>query len=163
MSKIIIGVGNRLMGDDGFGSCLAEILKEFIFNADVIDLGLSPLFNIELDNYNTIIILDIANINDEYGIYELKANQNLEPLTHDLGLSILLKMYDNKKFYLIACKPESIDIREGLSEKCIERIEKILPIFKRFLEEQGIKTNFNIPDIIRYIKEKCVYNPEKSK
>ncbi|AAK41460.1 Hydrogenase formation/expression factor related protein [Saccharolobus solfataricus P2] len=156
--KAIIGVGNRLMKDDGFGSCLAEVIINKVKNAVVVDLGLGNLLSVDLDKYDTVIIIDVANINEEYGIFKITSTSKgiLEQSLHELGLNTILKLYEDKQFYIIVCKPEEIQIGYGLSKDCLLRIEKLIPEFKAFLKKLGIDADFNVMDIIEEIKERCV-------
>ncbi|QXJ35508.1 hydrogenase maturation protease [Saccharolobus shibatae] len=158
--KLIIGVGNRLMKDDGFGSCLAEVIIGKVNNAEVIDLGLGNLLGIDLEKYDTIIILDVANISEDYGIYKITqtSEEGLEQSLHDSGLNTILKIYENKDFYIVACKPEEIEVGYGLSKECFLRIEKLIPEFMTFLKKLGIDADFNVMEIIEEIKERCAYS-----
>lgn len=156
MKVVIVGVGNRLMGDDGFGSCLAEIIKDYILGAEVLDLGTSNLLNIDINKYDIVVLLDIANIDSEYGIYEVKRGSDYDFSLHDLGLNLVLKLYEDKKFYVVACKPYIVDINFRLSEECINRLVKLFPIFKLFMEKFGVKINLEVSDITKLVKEKCV-------
>jgi hydrogenase maturation protease len=158
--KIIIGVGNRLMKDDGFGSCLAEVIIGKVNNAEVIDLGLGNLLGVDLDKYDTIIILDVANINEEYKIFKIIPTDEgkFEETLHDLGLNTILKLYEDKEFYIVTCKPEEIEVGYGLSKECLLRIEKLIPEFTAFLKKLEINADFRVRDIIEELKKRCAYS-----
>ena len=59
---LIFGVGNRLRGDDGFGSCFAEALKKCgIDCCSVVVLETMHVYAVDyVKGYNTIIILDVV-------------------------------------------------------------------------------------------------------
>ncbi|MEM2489018.1 MAG: hydrogenase maturation protease, partial [Thermoplasmata archaeon] len=68
MKKVlIIGVGNRILGDDGVGSLLVERISDLVNdNIDVIDAGISlyeHLWSLQFEENlpDMILIMDIMN------------------------------------------------------------------------------------------------------
>jgi len=152
---VIIGVGNRLMGDDGFGSCIADALMGKVKNAYVTDLGPGSLLGVNLEKYNVIVIIDVGNIEEDYGIYSISPNGRFDISLHDLGLASVVNLYKDKTFYLVACKPERIDIQYGLSKECKSRVRELIPILIKFLSGLGVQLLGNQEEIVNYIEKGC--------
>ena len=151
----IIGVGNRLMGDDGFGSCLADALMGKVRNAYVTDLGPGNLLGVNLEKYDIIVIIDVGNIEEDYGIYRISPSGRFDISLHDLGLASVVNLYKNKTFYLVACKPERIDIQFGLSKECKSRIRELIPVLIKFLSGLGVQLLGDQEEIVNYIEKGC--------
>jgi len=152
---VIIGVGNRLMGDDGFGSCLADALLGKVKNAKVIDLGPGTLIGINLEEFDVIIVIDVGNIEEDYAIYRINPSGRFDISLHDLGLSSVVNLYKDKMFYLVACKPEVIDLQYGLSKECVLRIKELMPLFMKFLSELGVQVLSSQEEIVNSIEKEC--------
>lgn len=155
MKAAIIGFGNKLMSDDGFGSCLADALLGKIKDAHVMDLGPGNLLGVNLEKYDIIIIIDVGNIEEDHGIYKVNPSESFNYLLHDLGLASAANLYKDKVFYIVVCKPERIDIGYGLSEECKFRIKRLIPAFIKFLSDLGIQIVGNQDDIVSYIENEC--------
>ena len=97
-----MGFGNNVMGDDGFGSCLADTLLGKVKNAYVTDLGPGNLLGLNLEGYDVIVLIDVGNIEEDYGIYRINPSGRFDISLHDLGLSSVVNLYKDKAFYLVA-------------------------------------------------------------
>lgn len=149
----LIGLGNRLYGDDAIGSITAECLNAFDASAN----GFEALAMIEKDDI--VIFIDAMIMDEEYNLFNVNVN-NLDYIEisdpHRLSpIQILsLSAKSNKKpkeAYILAIKPEKIDW-PGLSDKAIERLEKALNKYKDFFEKMGIKIDNE--KVINCVKEK---------
>lgn len=132
---LLLGIGNRLKGDDGFGSILADRLKAFEGGGlKVIDAGEVP------ENYidqildfapHYLIILDTICLRDkkpgEIVVLKERDVGNLSISTHAPSLSLLLKVLRlsglNFKAHFLGVVPKNINMGEGLSEEVKEAIE----------------------------------------
>jgi hydrogenase maturation protease len=69
MKKIVVlGVGNRLMGDDGFGPRIIEALekREMPSNVELIDAGVGGMAILSwIENTDKVIIIDSVQTNNE--------------------------------------------------------------------------------------------------
>lgn len=155
MSIVIIGVGNRLMGDDGFGSCLAEAIRKKVRNADVIDLGLGNLLSVNLEKYHIIILIDVADVS-ECGIYKVSQFSEKDLSLHSLGLQTVMEIYPDKKFFVVACRPNSIELGQGLSQDLVVEVGHFIPKLAQFLKSFNVE--INTEEVIKYIREECSYN-----
>jgi len=130
---MILGVGNRLRGDDGAGSHLIERLAGKVSFAHA-DGGVAPenhLEKIVAERPDSLLIVDTADFSGRPGAYAL-----FDPLdllagglsTHSLSLGMLydyLKARLQVKIWLLAIQPETIGLQEGLSARISEAVDVI--------------------------------------
>jgi hydrogenase 3 maturation protease len=132
---LVLGIGNRLKGDDGFGSILADRLKALEGEGlKVIDAGEVP------ENYihqildfapQYLIILDTICLKDkkpgEIVILKEKDVGNLSISTHAPSLSLFLKVLRlsglNFKAHFLGVVPKNVNMGEGFSEEVKEAIK----------------------------------------
>ena len=155
----IIGVGNRLMGDDGLGSYLAQALQGNVEGAEVIDLGSAGVNAIDyLKEFDVVVILDAVAI-DQEGVYVSEENVNErdpDQLTstvldfelsgsHGLGIQstllILKLMGYSPKIFIIGHKPYVIEPMKGISDKLKEKVPQILDMLQEVLKPYNVRIN----------------------
>ena len=129
-SLTIIGVGNRLRGDDAVGPMLIdELSARPDSHLELIDGGSDPLGVLEyLEDRQNVIIVDACQMGREPGdlvcFTPSEASMILvdEPLSlHGLGLAEALRMADSlhmlpEDLKIIGIEPYSIQFNGGLSE-----------------------------------------------
>ena len=134
---LIIGMGNRLKGDDGVGSIIAEKLKEKIRkeNLFVIDAENAP------ENYTgkikeispeLLLIIDAVDFNSypgDFKIFEINEIKDTTVSTHNFSISLLKKFIKVDEIYLLGIQPENISFGENLSERVKKSVEKIIEKF----------------------------------
>jgi hydrogenase 3 maturation protease len=134
---LIIGIGNRLKGDDGVGSIIAEKLKEKIReeNLFVIDAENAP------ENYTgkikeispeLLLIIDAVDFNSypgDFRIFEIDEIKDTTVSTHNFSISLLKKFIKVDEIYLLGIQPENISFGENLSERVKKSVEKIIKKF----------------------------------
>lgn len=129
----VIGVGNPLFGDDGFGIRVVEELRkapDLPEGVDVIDGGSMGVELIEyLEDYRRVIIVDAAEMGLSHGemrvvrpeeVRSLEKGKPLSLHSTDILGTIELGRVLNKTLadiYVVAVEPEILEIREGLSPK----------------------------------------------
>ena len=106
MKVLIIGVGNLLKGDDGFGLHIADLLRnEGLGDTVVIKDGVSGIDILgEIEGYEKVIIIDAIKTGGQPGtIYtfslnELKMQESEHSFSsHNLDLPLLIEL--GKKIY----------------------------------------------------------------
>ena len=122
---VIIGVGNRLRGDDGFGPFVIDLLRGDV-GAHLIDAGPSP------ENFTgvvksirptLILIVDAIDFGGSPGeLIALDPERLAEspPSTHSFSLALLaryLREETGARTLLIGVQPKSISLGEGMSEE----------------------------------------------
>ncbi|MEJ2777268.1 hydrogenase maturation protease [Stygiolobus sp. RP850M] len=115
--KVVIGVGNAFMKDDGCGSLVAQALDGLI-PIDVKDLGMGSLSIIDdIRDYDEIIIIDASDIDSDVEVFEIKTELEDEipqaVISMSLGGSHSMSMRDiltilnsdgkNRKMIVIGC------------------------------------------------------------
>lgn len=133
MKILVAGVGNRLMGDDGFGPRVIDLLsKENLpSNTEARDIGTAGLtIATDLEDYNIVIFIDSMEMEGKPGkLYRSRVVvgdttediADLARLTlHEAGLQGLLKFARAintlpERVILIGCKPKDIGLSLELS------------------------------------------------
>ena len=155
---LVLGCGNLLFGDDGFGPAVAEeIVRRYPIpdNAAVINLGLSSrdfLFDVLLsdDRPRRIVVVDALRCEGkgtgeifEVPLETLAAGAGNDFSFHRGPTSSLLKEIRDLcgvEVVILACQPESIPdvISPGLSSPVREAVPRASQwIFERYLQPKG--------------------------
>lgn len=138
---VILGIGNRLKGDDGAGSIIAEKLREKIKNKNilVIDAEKSPenyLGVIKKFHPSLILIIDAVDFGSfpgDFRIFKIEEIKDTTISTHNFSLSFLKKLIGNTEIYILGIQPEKIKIGEEISKYVSNSIEKIFTFLKSFI------------------------------
>ncbi len=130
---IIIGIGNVLRGDDGFGPLLIERIKDNV-NAVCIDAGSAP------ENYagkitklkpDTILIVDAVHLGLKPGEYEILKKNDINKsgfTTHTLSPVMFIEYLEkeiNANIYIIGIQPENTSFGEEISGNVAETLKKL--------------------------------------
>ncbi len=156
MEKIgVMGVGNILLGDEGFGVHFIERLRkkyEFPENVELIDGGTAGIFLSPLIDYiKKMIIVDVVAVDAEPGsifIYDRedffidKLPIKLSP--HQIGLQEVLFLNDMKGsapeyLKLVGIVPKSLDAKTELSSEVKSKMEEIEDIVIGELRKLGVE------------------------
>jgi len=151
----VMGVGNVLLRDEGFGVKLLYILQaryEFPDNVVLIDGGTAGiLLSPEIDNLDKLIIVDVVRAKGKPGdikIYE-KEDFFLDRLPlklspHQLGLQEVLLLNEikgscPKEIKLIGVIPKSIETGTNLSSELEEKIPEVERLVIETLKGWGVE------------------------
>jgi len=139
---VVLGVGNRLRGDDAIGSLVTDKLGKFE-GLMVIDCATTP------ENYiepvvrlapERILIVDACDFGGKPGEFRLFEREDIERLaagllsTHTLPLSMTVALLEQQlktRIQLLGVQPERIDFGEKLSEPVAEST----PALVRFITD----------------------------
>jgi len=160
MRVFIAGIGNKYMGDDGFGPKVVEELlsKEIPSGVEVRDVGLCGItLAPELADYDMVIFVDAVNMDSKPGTIYCKKIERGDELKgekgdafsflsiHETSLKELISFAAAigtlpKEVFVIGCEVKEVLLREGLSEE-VERgvkeaIDLILGLLKRYCERE---------------------------
>lgn len=146
--NLIVGCGNILYGDDGFGPEVIKYMKEnkvtFPGDTILIDGATSAphyIFTLPEDKWKNIIIIDIASMNKNPGeldILEIDEVVENERYMDVHGLSATYPLHalkDRVNIRIVACQPENVpvDMDMGLSNivkssipECVELTKAVL-------------------------------------
>jgi len=151
---LIAGVGNRLMGDDGFGPRVVELLssRSLPENVDLKDLGTSGITAaMEIEGYDLVIFLDSMKMEGDPGtirqveidVHDM-TEQDVLGLTeislHEAGLEELIKFSKAigslpPRIILIGCKPKiiclGIELSAEVEQASHEAEKRVLEIIRQ--------------------------------
>ncbi|NQV15651.1 hydrogenase maturation protease [bacterium] len=125
----VIGIGNRLRGDDAIGPMVIDALRErHDTELKLVDAGNDALGILEyFDNQGSIMIVDACRMNKAPGtVLEFNASKaamvlDMDPLSlHGLGLAEALQMAESlqmlpSELKIIGIEPDSIQFSGNLS------------------------------------------------
>ncbi len=156
MKKVgIMGVGNILLSDEGFGVKLLYLVKakyDFPENVVLIDGGTAGIFlSPEIDQLDKLLIVDVVKAEGKPGdirIYEKedffidKLPLKLSP--HQLGLQEVLLLNEIKgtcpeEVKLIGIIPKSIETGTFLTSELEEKIPEVERLVLEILKSWGIE------------------------
>jgi hydrogenase maturation protease len=174
---LVVGVGNRFMGDDGCGSYAAETLQRILGGArglEIRDLGSGPMNLIyeasTLSSYSGLIIIDASlgtRAGDSevisLGLDEARVERIVSGHTLDVytTLSLIRKMgHQVPPTLLITCgvEEEELSPRLGLSEKALRSTVAAVKRVLEILMRMGIsQLDLDEEDILQVLRS--VVNP----
>ncbi len=121
---VIIGIGNPLRGDDGFGPALINRIKGKIKSV-CFDVGSAPenyLGKIISEKPDTLLIVDAAHLGLAPGAYRILGAADLQPSglsTHDFAPNLILHYLQAQltgtRIYILGVQPLNIRLGEKLS------------------------------------------------
>lgn len=145
---VLLGVGNRIRGDDAAGPELIEILKKklpdtrneiFLFDGEEVPEDyVVPIANLKP---NLVIIVDVVDFGSRPGTIKLFPIRQIPQgsfSTHRLSLRFLgsyLEKETQAKIYLLGIQPKSIKLGEKLSLE----VKKALSDLANFFEKNTFK------------------------
>jgi len=137
----IVGVGNPMRGDDGFGPLLAEGLLGKI-SAEVLNAGPAPENHIKAirsSKPDTVLMADAADLGAEIGEMKLLRREDI-PLyglsTHNASLALFfdfLKSDTKADVYMLAVQPGGCGMNTPLSDTLAKKCEELTSMFIELL------------------------------
>ncbi len=130
---VILGIGNPLRGDDGFGPALIERLQGRV-KAVCLDGGSAPEVyagKIVKERPDTILIVDALHLGRRPGEYEVLRKDEIARMgfsTHDISPNMLLdylQVETGAGIYMLGVQPESIRFGLELSEPLRKTLKKL--------------------------------------
>ncbi len=145
----IVGVGNTVMQDDGFGVRVAEYLQEHTDYPDFVQILDGGTLGMDLMPYiadsKKLLLIDAINIDAPVGSYhsftgdELNAYFKNKISVHDLGINdmlAVLKLTDNpvEEVIVIGVKPDIVSLGVDLTEKIAAKIPMVAKEAKKIVD-----------------------------
>lgn len=144
MKTVVLGIGNRLLMDDGIGLYVANALKELssgdihcVMGETDIDYCLDEVKGAEF-----LIIIDAAKLGKASGevtafsLDDVKAHNDLGLSMHNLHLfDMLEQIYKDIKGIMIGIEPYMIDYNLGLSEELNIRLPEIITEIRNIINQ----------------------------
>jgi hydrogenase maturation protease len=142
----IAGIGNYIVGDEGFGVHVVHYLQEhYIFpeNVEIQDVGTAGIYMAPfLEECDPILVIDVVDIEGEPGSFHFFDLKDVKASTfqtrmspHQLGLLEILEVCklrgeapQHVEFYTVIPKDlgDSIDLSEEVAARKVEVAEMIL-------------------------------------
>lgn len=144
----ILCVGNVLKGDDGIGPLIAERIKNFVSSEiSIIDAGSHPenfISVLRRDRVSHCLIIDAMDFKGNPGDIGFFTFHNLEEdqiilSTHFLSMKTLINLLalESIRFKLLGVQPLTMEFGEELSTPVSIAAERIIEVFKRFMNSSG--------------------------
>lgn len=130
---VIVGIGNVLKGDDGFGPLLIEKIKENV-GAMCVDAGNTP------ENYvgkiaklkpDTVLIIDAVHLDLKPGEYKILRKDDITKsgfTTHNLSPNMFIEYLEketNADIYILGIQPKSISFNEEISDNVRKTLKEL--------------------------------------
>jgi len=137
---LIVGIGNRLRGDDGVGPEIIERLKNSSPTLLLFDVGETPenyLEKIIKEKPNTIVLIDAVDLGAPPGtikIIEKDDIRNESFSTHNMSLKLVVKYLQKETsadVFLLGIQPKTTEFGKGISESVRESLGKIVEVLGR--------------------------------
>jgi len=138
---VIVGIGNSLRGDDGFGPALIERLKGEV-SALCIDAQTAPenyIGKIAKAKPDTILIADSVHLRllpGECRILTKSDILNCGLSTHDISPAMLIGFLEKEtraNIYLLGVQPKSVSFAEEMSDDMKKALEEVTKLIKEAL------------------------------
>ncbi len=163
MKTLVVGIGNRLFGDDYIGSLLVELLSKTLTAPNVnfvsLEHDMYALLSFDFEKISKLVIVDAALIEEDYKVVKINSIEDLEALaefstsSHGLSVTDILRIVLelNKKLlgntYLLFIKVDNLELRECITENVVFRA---LQLLRKLFELTSIDYN---EDTIRKLEE----------
>ena len=138
---VIVGIGNRLRGDDAAGSLLAEMLGDQP-GITCFDVGTTPenhAGRIARERPDIILVVDAVHLGKkpgDYGVFSPEEISRSGLTTHDLSPLMFidyLKQLTGARILFLGIQPASLQTGEGLSLPVKEALKEISGELKKCL------------------------------
>lgn len=145
----LVGIGNNLRGDDGFGPYFIERLREKSLLPEenlmtVEDVPENYAFPISRMNVNCVVFVDAVILDAPPGTVVLGPLAALEEVgqiasTHKLSLHLTARVIEEtgKKVYLLGVVPESMEFGRGLSPVVRQSATELLSLAETLIREEA--------------------------
>ena len=151
----ILGVGNILLKDEGFGVKFVHVFRSkysFPENVEVVDGGTAGMFlSSIIEKYRKLLIIDVVNEDLPAGtvkVYEKEdffLNRIPTKLSHhQLGLQEVLLLSEimgkcPEEIKLIGVVPKEIEVGTELTPELEKKLEEVEKLALKILENWGVK------------------------
>ena len=146
----VVGIGNIIMQDEGFGVRCAEYLQKITDYPDFVQIIDGGTLGMDLMPYiagtKKLLLIDAMNIDAPVGSFhsftgdELNAYFKDKISVHDLGVNdmlAVLKLTDNpiEEAVVIGVKPEVVSMGLDMTEKIAEKVPEVAQKAKELVDK----------------------------
>ena len=139
--KLVLTVGNQMMGDDAAGSLLAQRMQRVpLGNWELLDGGATPenvLYSIREMNPDQVLVIDAADMDLTPGEVRLISTEKLEDpflmTTHTLPLSYLVESLREfvRQVDLVGIQPQIVAWGYPVSKEVKQAVEQVYEDLKQ--------------------------------
>lgn len=151
----VLGIGNLILGDEGFGIHTIQYLEEnYIFPDNVLvhDGGTAGIYMSPfLEECDPVFVIDVVDIDAEPGSMHYYSNEDVKAgkistrmSPHQLGLLEILEICklrdaapEKLEFYCVV--PKILETTMELSDAVAPRVKEIADLILKRLEEAGVQ------------------------
>lgn len=160
---LIAGMGNELMGDDGFGIAAARRCAAAGLDPEVrvVEAGIAGIGLVQdlMDRYDTVIVLDTVERGSAPGsvhVLEISVPE-LDTLDGDERRRLLADMHHAvpsrvmilaralgvlpRRAYIVGCQPQAMELGIGLSAPVEDAVDLALARVRELLADAGIRVS----------------------
>ena len=139
---VIVGIGNPLRGDDGFGPALIGRLQGKV-NATCIDAGRAPenyAGRIVKEDPDTILLVDAVHMGLVPGRHRILGTDEIAEsglTTHDVSCRLLIEFLENEtnaNIVMLGVQPLSLALGEGMSLRLIAALDEV----ENLIRQEGL-------------------------
>lgn len=136
----IVGIGNRLRGDDGAGPEIIKRLNKPLPSLFLFDVGETPenyLGKIVKQKPDTIVLIDAVDFGSSPGTIKIIEKDDIKDeslSTHNASLNLVAKYLQKETsadVFLLGIQPETIEFGREISQPVKESLEKIVRMLER--------------------------------
>lgn len=146
----VVGIGNIIMQDEGFGVRCAEYLQKITDYPDFVQIIDGGTLGMDLMPYiagtKKLLLIDAMNIDAPVGSFysftgdELNAYFKDKISVHDLGINdmlAVLKLTDNpiEEVVVMGVKPEVVSMGLDMTEKIAEKVPEVAQKAKELVDK----------------------------
>lgn len=153
----VLGIGNLIVGDEGFGVHAVRYLEEnYLFPDNVVihDGGTAGIYMSPfLEECDPVIVIDVVDIDAEPGSMHYYSNDDVKAgristrmSPHQLGLLEVLEICklrdaapESLEFYCVV--PKVLETTDKLSDVVAPRVKEICDIVLKRLEKMGVQVS----------------------
>jgi len=137
---LIVGIGNRLRGDDGVGPEIIKRLNKPLPRILLFDVGEVPenyLGKIVKEKPNTIVLIDAVDLGSPPGTIKIIEKDDIKDeslSTHDVSLNLVAKYLQKETsadVFLLGIQPETTEFGREISRQVKKGLEKIVRMLER--------------------------------
>jgi len=131
----ILGIGNRLRGDDGIGPEIIKRVNKPLSSLVLLDVGETPenyLGKIIREKPNTVVLIDAVDFGAPPGTINIIESHNIGDgslSTHNISLKIIMEYLQKETsadVFLLGIQPKNTEFGKEISEPVRESLKKIV-------------------------------------
>ena len=131
----IVGIGNRLRGDDGVGPEIIKRLKSILPTLLLFDVGETPenyLEKIAREKPNTIVLIDAVELGASPGTIKIIEGDDIRNesfSTHNVSLKVVVNYLQKESsgdVFLLGIQPKTTEFGGEISESVRKALEKVV-------------------------------------